>query len=448
MKIVVIAVLLAAIACSACGNRGASRPVSLSQLPATETQLMGSDDKQTDDIDTSGRLAIRYFDIGLTDTDFTVHWQYFNPGDYNLDGIVAVDDITPLVQHWGDGSNYWDWLDTSNDGLKNTADLTALAMYSNTQVTGYRIEGAAVADGPWEELATVDTDQMEVTDSTISFNAEVPLGSTYLRIVTETADGDAGVSEPHVVPSKEPKIYSVTPTVAYVNEPVVFSALVTGAYPNYNWDIGGGELLDTTLGRWTVKALYASPGDYHCILTVYNDDGRITFPFTVTVYTRPSWSHTLGIDELDVDQVATCTDGNGMIWTLSGYQSNHLFLDGVSPIMVTQWSPEGNLVGVKEWVGPIGQYPSDIVGLPQGGVVVLGHAVNDGGGQGILLLSYDNSLNLLWSRTWVTSENVDTAAMTRCQTGDIIVTANHYGNFEYSGVLTVCFRLSRKSELG
>jgi hypothetical protein len=69
---------------------------------------------------------------GLTGT---LTWTYANAGDYNIDGIVGVADITPLALYFGadtdDGignDELETWLDGDGNGVIGIGDITPLAM--------------------------------------------------------------------------------------------------------------------------------------------------------------------------------------------------------------------------------------------------------------------------------------------------------------------------------
>jgi hypothetical protein len=443
MRIAFITIVFAALAFTACGSKDITRPNSPLQLQTVKTQLIPDADlKQVGDTSSIDRLAVKYFSIVLADDGFDVSWDYYNPGDYNLDGIVATDDITQLARHWGDGSNYWRWLDTSGDGMKGTADLTALAMYIGTQVTGYRVEGSATAEGPWEDLVTVDTNQMEVTDESVSFISQVPLGSTYLRIVTETTEGDAGVSEPQVVPSKEPKIYSVTPTEAVAGEPVTFKAEVTGEWTmHYQWSLDGEYNLTDYSSQETYKAAFKEPGVYLGELTVSNQYGVAHYPFTVTITSKALWSHTLSNYGYKMYPAASCIDSDGNIWAVCNPHYDLLDTDKPYHIVVTKWSPEGELLGAREWIGQEYSAASDIVAYPDGGVIIVGHGDDGQSVSGALLIKYNENMEPVWAKVWASGEYSGIHRIAISPNGDIIGvgTYEEHWAFDYSKALTVCF---------
>lgn len=106
-----------------------------------------------------GQVFDLYYDI---DTE-TLHWTYFNPGDYNLDGEVGIPDITPLALNFAktmtDGE--WDdpylaWLDGSENGEIGVSDVWTIATNFEKRVDGYEIFSATTADGEYELLGSVE----------------------------------------------------------------------------------------------------------------------------------------------------------------------------------------------------------------------------------------------------------------------------------------------------
>ncbi|MCC7477522.1 hypothetical protein IT575_03600 [bacterium] len=81
----------------------------------------------------------------------TLLWYYFSPGDYDQNGIVAVQDLTPIGINFGasvaagpgpDGRDFKTALhaiDGSSDGVINVQDLTAIGVNFGRQVNKYTI---------------------------------------------------------------------------------------------------------------------------------------------------------------------------------------------------------------------------------------------------------------------------------------------------------------------
>ena len=80
-----------------------------------------------------------------------------------------------------------------------------------------------------------------------------------------------------------PEILSVTPTEGIETYEAQFSAEVTGTEPfTYAWDFGGGAVPDNSEDA-TPTVTLGSPGEYSASMTVANDAGDDTYPFTLSV---------------------------------------------------------------------------------------------------------------------------------------------------------------------
>jgi hypothetical protein len=92
----------------------------------------------------------------------TLTWSYANAGDYNLDGIVGVADITPLATYFGADTNdgigndeLETWLDGDGNGVIGIGDITPLAMGFGAEVAEYHINGSFALAGPFDSFETV-----------------------------------------------------------------------------------------------------------------------------------------------------------------------------------------------------------------------------------------------------------------------------------------------------
>ncbi len=106
-----------------------------------------------------GQVFDLYYDV---DTE-TLHWTYFNPGDYDLDGEVGIPDITPLALNFAKTmtGGEWDdpylaWLDGSENGEIGVTDVWPIAINFEKRVDGYEIFSAGAADGEYELLGNVE----------------------------------------------------------------------------------------------------------------------------------------------------------------------------------------------------------------------------------------------------------------------------------------------------
>ena len=76
---------------------------------------------------------VRARNLELTETDgaWKLSWDYTNPGDTNQDGMVTVNDLTPIGMHYGETvDNSWDdplrHIDADHNCEINLGDITPL----------------------------------------------------------------------------------------------------------------------------------------------------------------------------------------------------------------------------------------------------------------------------------------------------------------------------------
>ncbi|MCB1220445.1 MAG: hypothetical protein H7A35_15020 [Planctomycetales bacterium] len=100
---------------------------------------------------------------GISDNgEQSIQWNYRNVGDYDLNGLVAISDITPIGVHFGKDSSTPDWkavsrfIDGDRNGEVNISDITPIGVNFNHRVASYLIEGGPGPDGPFTELDEVE----------------------------------------------------------------------------------------------------------------------------------------------------------------------------------------------------------------------------------------------------------------------------------------------------
>lgn len=94
--------------------------------------------------------------------EWTLEWSYRNLGDYDQDGTVAISDLTPLAQHYGetyDPAAEPDCLlaviDGSGNGAVDIADVTPIAQNFGVEIAGYSVEVSLTEGAEWDEVDTV-----------------------------------------------------------------------------------------------------------------------------------------------------------------------------------------------------------------------------------------------------------------------------------------------------
>jgi len=160
----------------------------------------------------------RIRDLALFDDGLGKHWVewcYLNVGDYNLNGVVDVDDLYPVAQHYQarQGDEGWGKLsaaDGNQDGVIDLADVAVIAENYGHCVTSYRVvsgwiapqlpaEATRVASWTWV-LATVPVRPSSMYDAQVPrlFSVEIDLARAGDELWIEPlAEVRGAVSEPH-----------------------------------------------------------------------------------------------------------------------------------------------------------------------------------------------------------------------------------------------------------
>jgi len=149
---VVFAVVLLAVLCSATQSQSETSPLGMraslhSRTLKTASKPPSGQSNRVDDLEL----------IDNGDGTYTLAWSYFNVGDYNQDGIVNIQDITPLAAHFNesaDASN--EWIDGNGDTIINISDITPLAAGFFSQVAEYAVESSGDEGESWSEAMRVE----------------------------------------------------------------------------------------------------------------------------------------------------------------------------------------------------------------------------------------------------------------------------------------------------
>jgi len=97
-------------------------------------------------------------DLVVTDADPPrLSWTYRNKGDYDLNGMVNVSDLTPVGSYYGMSSSDPMWLkaaaaDGDGNGMITVSDITPIGQGFGATITGYQVWGAEEQDGEWSYI--------------------------------------------------------------------------------------------------------------------------------------------------------------------------------------------------------------------------------------------------------------------------------------------------------
>jgi len=247
--------------------------------------------------------------------EWTLSWEYRNIGDYDQNGTVGISDITPLAMHYGAAVGGDNPLAVVADGnLSNVVeigDITPIAMNYNVNCAGCQIEVWDPAGGgfEYELLDTVELSAATGKDAgwMVFEYTLVPTEGNWYRVAqfdSENALGEYCEGLEFALPATAPEITGVTPLFGAAGAvDVGFSADVNGTAPfTYAWDFGGGADPNLTSAGSPHVTLGAAGVYDTCSVTVANDAGEDTFPFTLTIGNPP-----------EVTEVAPLTGASGSL---------------------------------------------------------------------------------------------------------------------------------------
>ena len=85
-------------------------------------------------------------------------WRYYHQGDYNQDGFVTVNDLTPLGVNFGiigpfDDLDALSCVDGNGDGRITVSDITPIGVNYGNMVTGYQVYSGTANDYPEDPAA-------------------------------------------------------------------------------------------------------------------------------------------------------------------------------------------------------------------------------------------------------------------------------------------------------
>jgi len=160
--------------------------------------------------------AIHDLAISGNDTDgYSLTWSYRNTGDYNLDGLVGVSDLTPLGIYYECALGDSDWpqaqpADGNGDGRITVADITPIGQNYDVFLAGYTINGADEPSGPWTKVDSIPLPDLPGADSgTITFNL-ASHDYLYYQVVPTDGDGTEGTQSQASLASTDPAAISVS----------------------------------------------------------------------------------------------------------------------------------------------------------------------------------------------------------------------------------------------
>jgi len=127
----------------------------------------------------------------------TLSWDYYNTGDYNQDGFVTVNDLTPVGVHFDKDTDSPDWeaasmADGNFDGMITVSDITPIGQAFGCSVTSYNVYVSADAED-YPTDATEDNGSADLLGTVQFIDGETASG-VRMRFSYEVEEYQAGDS--------------------------------------------------------------------------------------------------------------------------------------------------------------------------------------------------------------------------------------------------------------
>ncbi len=254
--------------------------------PALQSGLTTSNQQPT-----TGRFAStppigednRVDDLALTDNGdgtFTLSWHYRNLGDYDRNGIVGIEDIVPLAEHYnetwvvGEEDTLPAAIDGSGNGVVDIADITPIAVHYHSDVAGYSIAGADSSEGEFTDFhfallpspAEDEALQVETAppENDFKYFAVRPFGTGgltgELSNVVERNFAPVAIADAEPTAGKAPLTVTFTCSESYDRD---------GSVVKYEWDFDGDGVYDWHCSSpLEAQHTYEVEGNYEAVLGV------------------------------------------------------------------------------------------------------------------------------------------------------------------------------------
>jgi len=217
-------------------------------------------------------------------------WSFELRGDYNVDGIVNVDDLSMIAEHYGEvigEENAWlASVDSSGNGVIDIADVTGIALNYGTELSGFNVISGGPGFIDWEEIGTVDRTEAEALMGGVLLFAFAADSEDWADFGVLAYDSEGSTGEmSNVLEYRQPRIISVDAPSGAIGDFYTASAVVEGEEPfTYRWVLGNG-VSPSTSEEPAVEVELVQQGMFSGHLAVSNrfDERRQDFFVTVGV---------------------------------------------------------------------------------------------------------------------------------------------------------------------
>lgn len=294
-------------------------------------------------------------------------WNYVNTGDYNQDGLVSINDLTPIGQHFEERHlNFplpWSFdhemsvVDGNGDAIITINDITPLGANYQSRVSEFVV--FASGNQGIRKIGAVDfADAYTVPNKRKSFRFEIEPAYVDDEYWIAPSDGTSlGVPN---LPQGSEALYvtNVSPVSGVTGQQATFVVRAEGSPPfSCLWDFGSAATPSTST-EISPTVTMGAPDEYTCSVTVSSDVDADTYEFPLLV----------------LDEGAAVGPGD---WWMYGHDARHTGRSAYVGPATTKLRWQKTYIGVWPDSSPaIGADGVVYVGTGQGDSLL---AVNPGG---------------------------------------------------------------------
>lgn len=403
--------------------------------------------------------ANRVNDLAIADNGdgtYTLSWHYRNLGDYDQNGTVAVEDIIPIVQYFGETwvvdeeDTMTSVIDGSADGRVGIEDVTPVAINLGANVDHYVIEAADLIDGPWIVVANINRG-VNLNTKRVSYKYILSgITSQYYRVNVFDNEG-ASLSYSNIAqfPTSPPAPSEWIHTWGGIREDTAESLALDAKGNVYiagiTTSFGLGhehslQLMYSPSGKLLRQRQWARYDTFHdgasaivvdkagnACVTGYTEDYDKgydqTYLLRFDTTGEMKWGKTWGSNDIVhfpyTERMAMDSSGNIYV---AGYEFG--WGQGNVDALLLKYSPEGDVLWQRTWGGSECEYAWDIALGIDDCIYVAGETWGYGyGDAAVIVLKYSGAGQLLWQKKWnysIYGQDAACAAVVDCN-GDLYV---------------------------
>ena len=220
-------------------------------------------------------------------------WSYQFEGDYNVDGVVNVDDLSAIAENYGTvigEDNAWlSLLDFSGNGVIDIADVTGIALNYGFELSGFTVISGEPGFIEWDYIGTIERSEAEALMGGVllfSFAVEPEDWSDFAVLAYDIGGATGEMS--NTLEYRQPRIISVDTPSGAIGDFYTASSVVEGEEPFvYDWVLTNGVSPNRS-SEAEPEVELVQQGMFNGYLLVSNRFDERRHDFSVTVGVPPS----------------------------------------------------------------------------------------------------------------------------------------------------------------